>query len=109
MKCLFNKSLNGKVKLNSFKCNVSYVPNYTPNHSNHFNKPTVSYVTNITEFNNYTAALETTVHEDWICEFVNKSKNIIFFNISVTVKTFRKEYYVLSAKETKQSIAGLSL
>jgi len=40
-----------------------------------FEVKSITYITNITDHNTYTTAMETTVHEDWICDYVNIKLN----------------------------------
>jgi hypothetical protein len=54
---------------------INFTPNINVNQINSANQPkTITYITNVTENQSYTTAMETTVHEDWICELV------IFYN-----------------------------
>jgi len=52
----------------------NYKLEFTPNLNNYVTNPatnkSITYITNVSEFSPYTTAMETTVHEDWICEFV---------------------------------------
>jgi hypothetical protein len=78
-----------------------YKVDYTPNVSNlnsaqlSQNTTSITYITNISEKNSITTAMETTVHEDWICEYVT------YINNSVIVKIFRKGLFVLNAKDLR--------
>ena len=68
--------LNGKIYIKGTNnCGNTYPVTYAPddkkvNNENDNNKTTFTYFTNVTDYPTYTAAMETTVHEDWICEYV---------------------------------------
>ncbi len=66
------ESLNGNILINGH----NYIMDFTPNLANNYlsnqnqNKTSITYITNYNDNSAYTTAMETTVHEDWICEFV---------------------------------------
>ena len=62
---LFEK-LNGKIIINGSPYNLSYTPN-TQQINN--NRESITYVTHLIDNNSYTTSMETTVHEDWYCEY----------------------------------------
>ena len=60
--------LKGKILING---NYYYL-NFTPNLTNNLNgnsHDSVTYVTHINKANNFQTSMETTVHEDWYCEY----------------------------------------
>ena len=73
---LVYKYLNGKIYIKGKNYLVQYSPDGKGKKSNDSGdkKSTFTYFQNVTEFPNYTAAMETTVHEDWICEYVSYKK-----------------------------------
>lgn len=66
------ESLNGFILINNKNYKIDYTPNLANNHymNPNQNKTSITYITNISDSSAYTTAMETTVHEDWICEFV---------------------------------------
>ncbi len=66
------ESLNGLIFINGKNYKIDYTPNLANNHymNHNQNKTSITYITNISDSSAYTTAMETTVHEDWICEFV---------------------------------------
>lgn len=66
------QSLNGTIHINGHYYEVDYTPNVSSNYYNNpnQNKTSVTYITNISDHQSYTTSMETTVHEDWICEYV---------------------------------------
>jgi len=62
----------GKILINGHYYNIDFTPNLANNHLNNqnSNKTSITYITNYNDSSAYTTAMETTVHEDWICEFV---------------------------------------
>jgi len=73
------ESLNGIIYINGNYYTIDYTPNLANNHymNPNQNKTSITYITNISDSSAYTTAMETTVHEDWICEFVLVSFLII--------------------------------
>lgn len=43
---------------------------YTPNIQQLANKESVTYITHLSDSSAYTTSMETTIHEDWFCEYV---------------------------------------
>lgn len=68
------ESLGGCIYLNGNYYRFNYTPNLTNNSNIQQNKTSTTYITSLNENSTYTTSMETTVHEDWICEFV---KNLI--------------------------------
>ena len=66
------EGLNGNLLVNGHTYEIDYSPNLANNHfmNQNQNKTSVTYITNYKDSSAYTTAMETTVHEDWICEFV---------------------------------------
>ena len=66
------EKLNGSIYINNQNYKIDYTPNLANNHymNPNQNKTSITYITNISDSSSYTTAMETTVHEDWICEFV---------------------------------------
>jgi RNA recognition motif-containing protein len=60
------EKLNGKIIINGSPYNLSYTPN-TQQINN--NRESITYVTHLIDNNSYTTSMETTVHEDWYCEY----------------------------------------
>lgn len=60
------EKLNGKIIINGSLYNLSYTPN-TQQINN--NRESITYVTHLIDNNSYTTSMETTVHEDWYCEY----------------------------------------
>lgn len=65
-------SLNGLIYINGNYYQVDYTPNVMNYNINSSNKAPLTYVQSVSDLNAFTTALETTVHEDWICEFVRE-------------------------------------
>jgi hypothetical protein len=63
--------LRGSIYINGNYYPLKYTPNLTSNSSVNQNKTSTTYITSLNENSAYTTSMETTVHEDWICEFVN--------------------------------------
>lgn len=66
------ENLKGQIYVNGNYYKIDYTPNLANNHymNPNQNKTSITYITNISDSSAYTTAMETTVHEDWICEFV---------------------------------------
>lgn len=66
------ESFNGFILINGHNYKIDFTPNLANNHliSQNQNKTSITYITNYNDNSAYTTAMETTVHEDWICEFV---------------------------------------
>jgi hypothetical protein len=66
--------LGGSILINGHYYKIDFTPNNIVNQNNNNNlnpnKTSITYITNVSDYNNYTTAMETTVHEDWICEYV---------------------------------------
>lgn len=75
--------LNGKIYIKGNTYSVQYSPDGKKASCNDYdkNKSTYTYFTNVTDFPTYTAAMETTVHEDWICEYVCYTTFIIIISL----------------------------
>jgi hypothetical protein len=96
------ESLGGFLSINGNSYEIDYTPNVSNNVYNpNPNKTSITYITSVSDYNAYTTALETTVHEDWICEFV------FIYNYhlhSVIVKIFLREWPALNVRGLRQSI-----
>jgi len=75
------EGLSGTININGNYYSIVFTPN-VKNSANDSNKTSITYITNITDHNTYTTAMETTVHEDWICDYCdckNFSKRLACF------------------------------
>jgi hypothetical protein len=74
------ESLNGNIYINGNYYKIDYTPNLANNHymNPNQNKTSITYITNFSDSSAYTTAMETTVHEDWICEFVLDLFKIVY-------------------------------
>ena len=61
------ESLQGKIYING----NFYMLSFTPNLQQNPTKESITYVTHLTDSNAFTTSMETIVHEDWFCEYVN--------------------------------------
>jgi hypothetical protein len=67
------ETLGGMIYINGNYYTLDFTPNISGNNFNsNSNKTSVTYVTSVTDRSALTTSMETTVHEDWICEFVRK-------------------------------------
>jgi hypothetical protein len=65
------ESIGGSIYINGNYYSIDFTPNVSNNIYNpNPNKTSITYITSVSDYNAYTTAMETTVHEDWICEFV---------------------------------------
>jgi hypothetical protein len=82
------ESTLGKIYINANYYELVFTPNFASNSNPYIpsqNKSSLTYVTSLNDNSQYTTSMETTVHEDWICEFVNK----LIFNYHIfSVKYF---------------------
>ncbi len=65
------ESLGGVIYINGNNYKLEFTPNLNSYNANQTTNKSITYITNVSEFSPFTTAMETTVHEDWICEFVN--------------------------------------
>ena len=66
--------LGGLIYINGNNYSMDFTPNLSSNNlTQNLNKTSVTYVTSVTDKSALTTSMETTVHEDWICEFVRKN------------------------------------
>jgi hypothetical protein len=69
---IFESTL-GKILINGNYYNLDFTPNFSNNNNPYIpsqNRPSLTYVTSVNDNSSFTTSMETTVHEDWICEFV---------------------------------------
>ena len=97
------ESTGGVIYINGNNYRMEYTPNFN-NNFNHTTNKSITYIRNTSESSPFTTAMETTVHEDWICEFVRN--NYYFF--SAIAKIFLKDLSASDAKEIKLLIVELS-
>jgi hypothetical protein len=64
------ESTGGVIYINGNNYKIEYTPNYTSNIHNQTSSKSITYLKNASDYSPFTTAMETTVHEDWICEFV---------------------------------------
>jgi hypothetical protein len=67
------EALNGSILINGHNYKLDFTPNISAHQYNLTNPKkmnTQTFITNVSDQNNYTTSMETTVHEDWICEYV---------------------------------------
>lgn len=75
------ESTMGKIYINGNYYDMQFTPNFSINNNPYIpsqNRQSLTYVTSLNDSSHITTTMETTVHEDWICEFVN----IKFFNFN---------------------------
>ena len=61
--------LKGKILINGNYYYLNFTPNLTTNNFAGNPHESVTYVTHINKANNFQTSMETTVHEDWYCEY----------------------------------------
>jgi hypothetical protein len=66
---LVYECLKGKILINGNYYYLNFTPNLTNNNFSGNPHDSVTYVTHINKANNYQTSMETTVHEDWYCEY----------------------------------------
>ena len=64
------ESLMGSIYINGNNYLIDFTPNFSNNYTPTQNKSSVTYITSVNDNSAYTTSMETTVHEDWICEIV---------------------------------------
>ena len=66
---LVYECLKGKILINGNYYYLNFTPNLTNNNFTGNPHESVTYVTHINKANNFQTSMETTVHEDWYCEY----------------------------------------
>ena len=66
---LVYECLKGKILINGNYYYLNFTPNLTNNNFSGNPHDSVTYVTHINKANNFQTSMETTVHEDWYCEY----------------------------------------
>jgi hypothetical protein len=64
------ESSGGSIYMNGNIYKLDFTPNFNNYNINQTTNKSITYITNVSEYSPYTTAMETTVHEDWMCEFV---------------------------------------
>lgn len=65
------ESSGGTIHINGNIYKLDFTPNLNNYNTHQTTNKSITYITNVSEYSPYTTAMETTVHEDWICEFVS--------------------------------------